>query len=99
MEIVEIKTSQSHQFSEAVAVELETDGVRSASNALINKMPKIVEIDGYFVDAVPSGHMLIVSHMDRPGLIGAVGTILAKYNINIASMQVGRKSSRPAMPS
>jgi D-3-phosphoglycerate dehydrogenase len=93
LEIVEIKTSQSHQFSGPVAVELETDaGVRSASGALINKMPKIVEIDGYFVDAVPSGHMLIVSHMDRPGLIGAVGTILGNNNINIASMQVGRKA-------
>lgn len=93
LEVVETKTSRTSQFSGPIAIELETDqGVRSASGALINKMPRIVEIDGYFVDAAPSGHMLIVPHIDRPGIIGAVGTILGNANINIASMQVGRKT-------
>lgn len=91
IEVVETKTSRSRQFSGPIAIELETDqGTRSASGALINKMPRIVEIDGYFVDAAPSGHMLIVPHIDRPGIIGAVGTILGDNNINIASMQDGR---------
>lgn len=56
--------------------------------------PRVVFIDGYRVDAVPEGHMLIIPHMDKPGIIGAVGTLTAQYDINIATMQVGRKVVR-----
>lgn len=53
--------------------------------------PRIVMIDGYRVDAVPSGYMLYVPHTDKPRIIGPVGTLIGDHNINIASMQVGRK--------
>ena len=50
-----------------------------------------MQIDSYRIDAVPSGYMLIASHVDKPGIIGRVGTILGENNINIAGMQVGRE--------
>ncbi|HBV96316.1 MAG: D-3-phosphoglycerate dehydrogenase [Peptococcaceae bacterium BICA1-7] len=53
--------------------------------------PRIVLIDGYRVDAVPNGYMLYVPHIDRPRIIGPVGTLIGDHNINIATMQVGRK--------
>ena len=37
--------------------------------------------------------MVIYTNVDKPGVIGYVGTILGKNKINIAAMQVGRKSS------
>ena len=55
------------------------------------KDPRIVKINGYRVDAFPSEHMLVVMHTDRPGIIGRVGMLLGKENINIAGMQVGRE--------
>jgi len=51
----------------------------------------VVIIDGYRVDAVPSGYMLYIPHYDRPRIIGPVGTLIGDHNINIAAMQVGRK--------
>jgi D-3-phosphoglycerate dehydrogenase len=51
---------------------------------------RLVSIDGFRVDAVPSGYMLIISNIDKPGMIGKVGACLGQYNINIASMDVGR---------
>jgi D-3-phosphoglycerate dehydrogenase len=51
---------------------------------------KIVEVMGYQVDVTPSQYMLFVENIDQPGMIGAVGTLLGKQHINIASMQVGR---------
>jgi len=52
--------------------------------------PRIVAIDGFEIDAIPSGPMLITRHRDVPGMIGKVGTILGEASINISTMQVSR---------
>jgi len=38
--------------------------------------------------------MLITLHQDMPGIIGKIGSLLGSFNVNIASMQVGRKLVR-----
>lgn len=50
----------------------------------------IVEVDRYSLDSPLAGDVLITHHRDKPGLIGRVGTILGRYEVNIAGMQVGR---------
>ena len=55
---------------------------------------RIVQLDEYRLDFEPDGIVLIAWHVDQPGLIGNVGTVLGGQNINIASMQVGRVSRR-----
>lgn len=65
-------------------------GSLSVSGTLFGAEPRIVSIDGYRVDFEPFGYMLIDSHIDKPGMIGKIGTILGSHNINIAGMQVGR---------
>lgn len=57
-----------------------------------NKEGKLVEIQGYEVDVKPSRYMLFVQNRDVPGVIGQVGTIVGTENINVATMQVGRKA-------
>lgn len=53
--------------------------------------PRIVMIDGYRIDTVPEGYLLYVPHLDKPRIIGPVGVLIGEHNINIATMQVGRK--------
>ncbi|WP_078556729.1 phosphoglycerate dehydrogenase [Bacillus alkalicellulosilyticus] len=53
--------------------------------------PRIVSINGFNVDFYPTGHLIYIQHSDRPGVIGRVGQLLAEHNVNIATMQVGRK--------
>ncbi|CAM3715905.1 phosphoglycerate dehydrogenase [Alkalicoccus chagannorensis] len=53
--------------------------------------PRIVEINGFQIDFQPAPHSLYVRHNDRPGVIGKVGQLLGSHDINIATMQVGRK--------
>lgn len=55
--------------------------------------PRIVNLDGFNIDFHPSGNLLYIQHMDRPGVIGHVGKILGDHNVNIATMQVGRKEA------
>ena len=52
--------------------------------------PRIVKIDRSFVEASPEGYMLIIRNQDKPGLIGSLGTLLGKAQINIAGMSNGR---------
>ena len=52
--------------------------------------PRIVAIDGFEIDAIPAGPLLITRHRDVPGMIGKVGTILGEAAINISTMQVSR---------
>ena len=52
--------------------------------------PRVVEIDGLEIDAIPAGSLLMTRHRDVPGVIGRVGTILGEAQINISTMQVSR---------
>lgn len=53
--------------------------------------PRIVQIDRFTVDVAPEGNLILVSHNDKPGIIGSVGTLLGDNGVNIAAMQVGRE--------
>lgn len=50
----------------------------------------IMEVDRFSLERPLAGHMLITHHRDRPGIVGRIGTILGRYEVNIAGMQVGR---------
>lgn len=54
----------------------------------------IVEVDRFSLERPLAGHVLITHHHDQPGVIGILGTILGRYNVNIAAMQVGRHAPR-----
>jgi D-3-phosphoglycerate dehydrogenase len=50
----------------------------------------IVEIDRFSLERALAGEVLITHHRDQPGVVGRMGTILGRYEVNIAGMQVGR---------
>jgi D-3-phosphoglycerate dehydrogenase len=58
---------------------------------------RFIEIDGFELDIKPFGNMLLFKNSDVPGVIGSVGTILAKHNINIADFRLGRNRDRKAL--
>lgn len=53
--------------------------------------PRIINIDGFDVDLAPTGNVVVVEHLDKPGVIGKLGRVLGTNDINIGAMQVGRK--------
>jgi len=56
----------------------------------IRQVQKIVAIDDYDLDLVPTDNLLFLRYADRPGVVGTVGNALGKAQINIAGMQVAR---------
>ena len=70
-----------------------SDGVKiSISGTLmgIRQVQKIVAIDTYDLDLVPTENLLFLRYADRPGVVGTVGNALGRASINIAGMQVAR---------
>ena len=52
---------------------------------------RITEINGFRIEAIPQGHMLVMHNRDVPGVIGRVGTILGECGINISAFHLGRR--------
>ena len=71
-------------------------GEESASvrGSVLHDEPYIVAVADRWVEFKPEGHYLVSWHRDKPGVIGALGTLLGKNDINIAFMHVGRLSPR-----
>ena len=53
---------------------------------------RVVKLDGYPIEFVPDGVVLLFSNHDRPGVIGKVGTLLGEAGSNIANFALGRKN-------
>ena len=57
-----------------------------------NQFLRLVQLGHFHLDAYMDGVMLIFTHQDVPGLIGFIGTIFGKHQVNIAQMTVGRQA-------
>ncbi|MBD2258850.1 phosphoglycerate dehydrogenase [Pseudanabaena sp. FACHB-2040] len=55
---------------------------------------RVTDIDEFPINVPPTKYMLFTLHRDMPGIIGKIGSLLGSFNVNIASMQVGRKIVR-----
>src|SRR6185369_1186729 len=52
---------------------------------------RITEIDGFHLEAIPHGHMVVMRNRDVPGVIGSVGTIMGQGGVNISRFHLGRR--------
>lgn len=93
IDIIVKKSSAPKSFTNLVKVTLRTKHEERvvAGTLLAGYGERIVQIDQYPVDITPEGTLLLISHNDKPGIVGKVGTMLGNNDVNIASMQVGRK--------
>jgi D-3-phosphoglycerate dehydrogenase len=94
IKVRESKTQEDENFTSLIAANVTAaKGASSVSGTVFaQKLPRIVSIDGLAVDISPAECMLLLTNDDRPGIVGQVGMVLGSNNINIAGMQVGRRS-------
>ena len=92
----EVQSEATRDYIALVEVRsVSASGTTSVAGTLLGERhPRLVRIDNYEVEAVPEGHMLFTRHDDRPGVVGALGGILGRENINISRMQVGNAPGR-----
>ncbi len=88
----EVRRVEHQEFSSLVAASVVTDRERrSCAGTHIGKgEPRIVRVDDLPVEAAPDGSLLVFGNVDRPGIVGVLGTILGRRGVNIAAMTLGR---------
>ncbi len=84
---------ESKTYKNTIEAELETEKGAVSLLATITEegRQRIVRVNDYWVDFVPSGKLLIFQNHDRPGVIGKIGSVLGAAGVNIANFALGRK--------
>ncbi|MGY6499329.1 MAG: phosphoglycerate dehydrogenase [Acidimicrobiales bacterium] len=87
--IREVKTEASQEFVNLITL---SGGGHSIAGTLAGPrgQAKVVNVDDHHIDVPPAANMLFIRNDDRPGVIGTVGTIVGRAQINIADMAVGQ---------
>ena len=80
-----------------VRVSTDSDSVHISGILFGEESPRIVDINGFDMDVVPKGKMILFKNNDVPGVIGKVGTLLGDRGINIADFRLGRDKFGKAM--
>lgn len=96
LRITERKGPAEDVYANLIRVHLHTSaGGTDVTGTVAHDGPHIVAINDNWVDVPPGdGWLLLCENQDRPGMIGAVSTLLGEHDINISFMTVGRKAPR-----
>jgi D-3-phosphoglycerate dehydrogenase len=91
--VSEALSRRSVDFTSMIEVTMEVDGQQSrVAGALFSEKDlRIVRINGFNLEAIPKGHMLLCSNRDVPGVLGRFCTLLGDSNVNIGRLYLGRK--------
>jgi D-3-phosphoglycerate dehydrogenase len=92
MQLRQVQSPEHEIYANLITARIKSkEGETAVSGTIAHDGPHIVSIDGYWVDIPPSeGYLLLVENRDRPGIIGAVGTLMGEWGVNISFMNVGR---------
>lgn len=95
VEASEVADPDSKEYTGLLSIELVTGRTRKkvAGTIFRTDQPHLVLIDDLVIDIVPEGNMIVLTNVDRPGVVGFLGTILGAANINIAGFEVGRRAT------
>ena len=93
--VIEVRRPRGQNFESVVTLRSKgASGARAVAGTIFHigdhAEPRLVQIDDTVVDATLEGRLLLIRNVDRPGVIGAVGTLLGQRGVNVARLHVGR---------
>jgi D-3-phosphoglycerate dehydrogenase / 2-oxoglutarate reductase len=91
--VQEIKSNEETDFNEWLHVAVHDGGERISAGGTFfgaRMQPRIVRLYSQPVDIVPDGVLFLMRNKDRPGIVGEIGGLMAKFQVNIASMSLNR---------
>src|SRR5258705_3504027 len=94
--VEEIKSNEETDYNEWVHVAVKAGDQRfSAGGTIFGKrnQPRIVRLNSRTVEIVPEGVLFLMNNKDRPGIVGYLGTLMSRHNVNIASMSLSRDNA------
>ncbi len=94
IKVIESKSSKSEDFTSLISIKVKTDlGEKLVAGTIFGREePRFVRVNGFSLDVIPQGYLLIGENYDKPGVIGSMCVLLGKRAINIARLHLGRES-------
>jgi D-3-phosphoglycerate dehydrogenase len=92
IKVQEINSSEETNYKCLISVKatLETGTSQVIGTVVSDQEERVVQIDDYNISFMPEGKLLLTKNIDKPGMVGKIGTVLGQNNINIARMDLGR---------
>lgn len=94
--VEEIKSNQESDFNEWLHVAVWSDQQKFSAGGTFfgaQNKPRIVRVNSLPVEIVPQGVLFLMNNKDRPGIVGHIGTLMGKHQVNIASMSLSRDNA------
>ncbi len=97
IELVEERSAEKGDFRSLISAEVQSaERTALAAGTLFgNEMPRLVRKGDYQLETRLEGILLLTEHRDTPGVIGALGQVCGKHQVNIAYLSVGRGPGGP----
>jgi D-3-phosphoglycerate dehydrogenase len=84
--------------TDSIRIDIITEtGTTSVEGVVLLDKPRLTRVDGIYCETPLSAYLLFMKNQDVPGVIGHIGTVLGKNNINIANFSLGRRDT-PSAP-
>jgi len=94
--VEEIKSNEETDFNEWLHVAAWSGPQKISAGGTFygrGNQPRIVRFNSHPVEIIPEGVLLLLTNKDRPGIVGYLGTLMAKHQVNIASMSLNRDTA------
>ena len=94
LKTTETRLSALGDYTDLLELSAEAEGKTvSVGGAFFGATPRIVSVNSRPVEARPNGVILVLENTDRPGIVGRIGTLLGKHDVNIATMSLSRNQA------
>lgn len=94
IKVEQIKIREEQEYVNSIRAHVITDKRERILEGTLfaNKEARFVKMDDIYIEVSPSKYMLVINNLDKPGVIGFLGTVLGSHKINIANMSLGRRA-------
>jgi D-3-phosphoglycerate dehydrogenase len=92
IKVVEVRSPDPEGFTNSIKVQFVAQNSSQVIEGAVfgRNIIRLVRFNDFFLEALLEGYIVVLHNRDVPGVVGNVGTFLAKHNINIAGLELGR---------
>ncbi len=91
--VTEVRTPEAQSFGHLITLRAEASaGPLVVSGSVMRGQPHIVRVGEHWFDFGAAGDLLLSEHVEQPGIIGQMGSLLGELGVSIAFVQVGRQA-------
>ncbi|HXD00036.1 MAG TPA: phosphoglycerate dehydrogenase [Verrucomicrobiae bacterium] len=93
LRVEEIKSNEETDFNEWLHLAVYSGETKISAGGTLygsKKLPRIVRVNSLPVEIVPEGVLFFMTNKDRPGIVGQLGTLMGRHQVNIANMSLSR---------